>query len=93
VDPTRNRSDGGTAVRPAWSITSCNTYHHARLAGTAIRRIGYECWLRNIAVALGNAPRSKRVMQALESRRGHASAVVREHVEWAIAQQQGDHGQ
>jgi epoxyqueuosine reductase len=64
-----------------------------RTEGSAIRRIGHERWLRNIAVALGNAPRSKRVMQALESRRGHASAVVREHVEWAIAQQQGDHGQ
>lgn len=53
--------------------------------GSAIRRIGYECWLRNIAVALGNAPSSDRVVGALESRRDHPSELVREHVEWALA--------
>ena len=57
-----------------------------RTEGSAIRRIGHECWLRNIAVALGNAPHSPAVMQALESRRQHPSAVVREHVEWALQQ-------
>jgi epoxyqueuosine reductase len=54
--------------------------------GSAIRRIGYECWLRNIAVALGNAPTSPEVVSALEARRAHSSALVREHVEWALEQ-------
>lgn len=53
--------------------------------GSAIRRIGYEQWLRNVAVALGNAPTSAPVVAALESRRGHPSSLVREHVEWALA--------
>jgi epoxyqueuosine reductase len=56
----------------------------ARTEGSAIRRIGYECWLRNIAVALGNAPRTERVLTALRSRLDHPSALVREHVEWAL---------
>ena len=55
--------------------------------GSAIRRIGYECWLRNIAVALGNAPSSEEVCAALVARKDHASALVREHVEWALQQQ------
>lgn len=53
-------------------------------AGSAIRRIGYECWLRNLAVALGNAPTDKKVIDALLQRQNHASALVREHVEWAV---------
>ena len=55
-----------------------------RTEGTAIRRSGHERWLRNIAVALGNAPTSPEVVVALESRRGHDSALVREHVAWAL---------
>jgi epoxyqueuosine reductase len=54
--------------------------------GSAIRRIGYTCWLRNIAVALGNAQPSREVMAALESRREHPSELVREHVLWALCQ-------
>ena len=54
--------------------------------GSAIRRIGYECWLRNVAVALGNAPTSPSVVNALNRRKDHPSALVREHVEWALAQ-------
>ncbi len=54
--------------------------------GSAIRRIGYERWLRNIAVALGNAPRSPAIRAALQSRSDHPSALVREHVHWALAQ-------
>ena len=54
--------------------------------GSAIRRIGYECWLRNLAVALGNAPSSAAVINALEQRAHYESALVREHVEWALAQ-------
>jgi epoxyqueuosine reductase len=57
-----------------------------KLAGSAIRRIGYERWLRNLAVALGNAPGDRAILQALEARREHSSAIVREHVAWAIAQ-------
>ncbi len=54
--------------------------------GSPIRRIGYECWLRNIAVALGNAPDSPEVIAALSSRRDSESELVREHVEWALRQ-------
>lgn len=59
-----------------------------RTEGSAIRRIGYECWLRNIAVALGNAPSSPEVITALRSRVNEPSALVREHVEWALIQHQ-----
>ena len=55
-----------------------------KTAGSAIRRIGYECWLRNIAVALGNAPTSATVVNALNRRKDHPFALVREHVDWAL---------
>ncbi|MEE4295305.1 MAG: tRNA epoxyqueuosine(34) reductase QueG [Wenzhouxiangella sp.] len=55
-----------------------------RTEGTAIRRIGHERWLRNIAVALGNAPTSSEVIKALQARADHASELVREHVAWAL---------
>ncbi|MFA9440508.1 tRNA epoxyqueuosine(34) reductase QueG [Uliginosibacterium sp. sgz301328] len=57
-----------------------------RMAGSPILRIGHERWLRNIAVALGNAPRSTEVIQALQARREDPSPLVREHVAWALAQ-------
>ena len=57
----------------------------ARFEGSAIRRIGHEKWLRNIAVALGNAPSSPDVVQALDARRDDPSPLVREHVRWALA--------
>jgi epoxyqueuosine reductase len=53
--------------------------------GSAIRRIGYECWLRNIAVALGNVSTSATIVNALRARETHASELVREHVQWALA--------
>ena len=56
-----------------------------RTEGSAIRRSGHERWLRNIAVALGNAPTTPEVVSALRSRREDPSPVVREHVEWALA--------
>ena len=56
-----------------------------RMRGSAIRRIGYERWLRNLAVGLGNAPTSREVVAALLSRKDHPSALVREHVEWALS--------
>jgi epoxyqueuosine reductase len=66
----------------AWDETEFK----ARLAGSAIYRIGYEQWLRNIAVALGNATRDAAVIAALKLRANHESALVREHVEWALLQ-------
>ena len=57
--------------------------------GSAIRRIGYECWLRNIAVGLGNAPATEAIINALTHRKDDPSAMVREHVSWALSQ----HGQ
>ncbi|MBI5451486.1 MAG: tRNA epoxyqueuosine(34) reductase QueG [Gammaproteobacteria bacterium] len=56
--------------------------------GSAIRRIGPLRWLRNIAVALGNAPSSPAVSAALLSRQHHPSDLVREHVAWALSQHQ-----
>jgi epoxyqueuosine reductase len=58
-----------------------------RLAGSPIRRIGYERWLRNLAVGLGNAPHDPQIVAALEARADDASPLVREHVAWALAQQ------
>ena len=55
--------------------------------GSAIRRIGYRRWLRNIAVALGNSPRSDQVMDTLKARQSHSSELVREHVRWALRRQ------
>jgi len=59
-----------------------------RMRGSAIYRIGYERWLRNIAVALGNAATSPAVVAALRARLEGASELLREHVEWAL----GRHG-
>ncbi|HZP86052.1 MAG TPA: tRNA epoxyqueuosine(34) reductase QueG [Burkholderiales bacterium] len=77
----RNGLDGASlAALFGWSADE----FEARLAGSPIRRIGHERWLRNIAVALGNAPASRDIVSALEARRAHPSALVREHVEWAL---------
>ncbi|MFQ5660000.1 MAG: tRNA epoxyqueuosine(34) reductase QueG [Gammaproteobacteria bacterium] len=54
--------------------------------GSAIRRIGHKRWLRNIAVALGNAPTTSRIVRVLQQGKNHASAMVREHVTWALKQ-------
>jgi epoxyqueuosine reductase len=61
---------------------------HRKTEGSAIRRIGYEQWLRNAAVALGNAERSDEIVAALASRREDPSPIVREHVEWALERHQ-----
>ena len=60
----------------------------AKTAGSPIRRIGHERWLRNVAVALGNAPRTAAAVRALAARSDHPSALVREHVRWALAEQE-----
>ena len=54
--------------------------------GSAIRRIGFERWLRNIAIGLGNAPTSTSVVEALKQRNDYPSELVREHVTWALEQ-------
>jgi epoxyqueuosine reductase len=58
----------------------------SRTEGSPLRRTGYQNWLRNLAVGLGNAPSSIPVLEALEARRNDPSELVREHVEWALAQ-------
>jgi epoxyqueuosine reductase len=82
----RNGLDRATLVDLfAWSEDRFNR----NMEGSAIRRIGYERWLRNIAVGLGNAARSDKpapdIIAALQARAGHPSALVREHVTWALA--------
>jgi epoxyqueuosine reductase len=58
----------------------------ANTEGSPLRRAGFERWLRNLAVGLGNAPSTIVVLEALEARRDYPSELVREHVEWALAQ-------
>lgn len=62
-----------------------------RTAGSPVRRTGYERWLRNLAVALGNAPTRPEVVEALRQRLGHPSALVREHVLWALERHESAH--
>jgi len=64
----------------AWTASEFD----ARMRGSAIYRIGYVRWSRNIAVALGNAPHSAEVVAALVARRADESELVREHVAWAL---------
>jgi len=79
----RNDLDNASLVELfSWSEAS----FLEKTAGSAIRRIGHEKWLRNIAVALGNAETEESVIKALEARLDHPSALVREHTEWALAQ-------
>ena len=59
-----------------------------RTEGSPIRRIGYERWLRNLAIGLGNAPTSDAIIQALQTQENHSSELVREHVGWALGQHQ-----
>ncbi|HET9351643.1 MAG TPA: tRNA epoxyqueuosine(34) reductase QueG [Burkholderiales bacterium] len=79
---TRNGLDNATLVGLfAWTEAEFDE----RLRGSPIRRIGYERWLRNLAVGLGNAPSSPQVINALSRRKDHPSAIVREHVRWALS--------
>ena len=61
--------------------------YEARSAGSALRRLGFRRWLRNIAVALGNAPRSEAAAAALAARQDDVDPLVREHVRWALGRQ------
>jgi len=86
----RNGLDNAMLVELfAWSESEFD----AKLAGSAIRRIGYERWLRNLAVGMGNALRvlgdtsaARAIVEALQARADHSSALVREHVAWALLQ-------
>jgi len=79
---TRNGLDRASLVELfGWTEAEFDS----RLRGSPIRRIGYERWLRNLAVGLGNAPTSLQVIAALRSRADHPSALVREHVHWALS--------
>ncbi|MGA2776184.1 MAG: tRNA epoxyqueuosine(34) reductase QueG [Steroidobacteraceae bacterium] len=79
----RHRLDKSTLIELfGWS--EADFLHKTQ--GSAIRRIGYPRWLRNVAVALGNAPTSPQLVAALESRSQDPSPLVREHVQWALAQ-------
>ena len=64
-----------------------------RFAGSAIRRIGHERWLRNIAVALGNAPRHAATVAVLQARLDHPSALLRLHLQWALSRQAENHAE
>jgi epoxyqueuosine reductase len=77
----RNGLDRATLVGLfAWTETEFDE----RLRGSPIRRIGYERWLRNLAVGLGNAPSSPEVISALKEKQNHESPLVKEHVRWAL---------
>lgn len=77
----RNGLDDATLLDLfAWTENDFET----RLEGSPIRRIGYERWLRNLAVGLGNADASPHIVAALLARAAHPSALVREHVAWAL---------
>ncbi len=78
--PRHGLSDSQLVRLFAWSEDEF-LYH---TEGSAIRRIGYECWLRNIAVALGNAETSDYIIEALKARHDYPTELVREHVQWAL---------
>ena len=80
-DPRHGLGSASLVELFAWSETDFRT----RMAGSPILRIGHERWLRNIAVALGNAPTNEAVLAALRTRGDDPSPLVREHVGWALA--------
>ncbi len=77
-----DNSDLATLFR--WTEDEFNS----KTAGSAIKRTGYIGWLRNIAIALGNARSTPEVLQALQARQDHPNELVREHVHWALQQHQ-----
>ncbi len=78
---TRNNLDSASLLSLfAWSEEA----FLKNLEGSAIRRVGYERWQRNIAVALGNAPSSEKIIDALTSKYEASSEMVREHISWSL---------
>jgi epoxyqueuosine reductase len=81
-DERNGLGEAGMVELFGWSEDEFNR----RLEGSPIRRIGHERWLRNLAVGLGNAARGDaEIVAALQARADHPSALVREHVQWALA--------
>ncbi len=80
--PRHGLDGAGLVTLFRWSATD----FAERMAGSPIYRIGHERWLRNLAVALGNAPHSAEVVGALQARLDDSSPLVREHVTWALRQ-------
>ena len=80
--PRHNLDDEALIHLFAWTDQEFET----RMQGSPIRRIGHERWLRNIAIALGNATTTPEIITALNQRRHHPSPLVREHVAWALSQ-------
>jgi epoxyqueuosine reductase len=78
--PRQNLQSPDLLALFAW--TEADFLRHTE--GSAIRRIGYDSWLRNIAVALGNAAYSDEIVHALRARLSSASPLVKEHIEWAL---------
>jgi epoxyqueuosine reductase len=74
------------------SLVECFAWSEAeftqKMVGSAIYRIGYTQWLRNIAVGLGNAPSTHAVIRSLKSRENDENEMLREHVKWALQQHQ-----
>lgn len=80
--PRHNLDNAGLAELFRWD----ETHFLSSTEGSPLRRAGYERWLRNLAVGLGNAPSTIAVLEALQARRDDPSPLVREHVEWALEQ-------
>lgn len=81
--PRHDLGDSDLLTLFNWTETEFLTYTE----GSAIRRVGYEGWLRNLAVGLGNAPSDPQIIAALELKHPQVSAMVQEHIDWALAQQ------
>lgn len=88
--PTSERDFDPRHTLDSASLVDLFAWDEARfrtnMAGSAIHRIGHERWLRNIAVALGNAPTTTAVLASLNARKDDSSELIREHVQWALAQ-------
>jgi len=77
----RHRLDGATLLSLfAWTPAEFDE----RTRGSALRRISYDMWLRNLAVALGNGPGTPEAVEALTQRHAGSSPLVREHIDWAL---------
>ena len=81
---TRNQLDSSTLLT-LFSWSEAEFLKH--LEGSAIRRIGHERWQRNIAIALGNAPSSPMIINALKIQREKSSPMIIEHIDWALERQ------
>ena len=82
--PRHNLDDANLVTLFNWTVEEFEN----NTEGSPIRRIGHERWLRNLAVGLGNASGSATIIEALAKRSDHSSSLVRDHVQWAISQQQ-----